>query len=51
MRRSPQLRQKPRLLQLNANVRHAARLAKRHRTDFQKLLGRHQSTPEEFTQR
>jgi two-component system, NtrC family, response regulator GlrR len=33
------------------NVSQAARLAKRNRTDFYKLLGRHQLTPEEFKQR
>jgi len=32
------------------NVSQAARLAKRNRTDFYKLLGRHQLTPEEFKQ-
>jgi hypothetical protein len=51
MRRPPQLGQKPRLLQLEGNVRQAARLAKRTCTDFYKLLGRHQLTPEEFKQR
>jgi two-component system response regulator GlrR len=30
------------------NVSQAARLAKRNRTDFYKLLGRHQLTPEDF---
>jgi two-component system, NtrC family, response regulator GlrR len=30
------------------NVSQAARLAKRNRTDFYKLLGRHQLTPDEF---
>ena len=34
-----------------ADSRRAARLAKRNRTDFYKLLGRHQLTPEEFKQR
>ncbi|HUK01349.1 MAG TPA: sigma 54-interacting transcriptional regulator [Steroidobacteraceae bacterium] len=33
------------------NVSQAARLAKRNRTDFYKLLARHQLTPEEFKQR
>jgi len=33
------------------NVSQAARLAKRNRTDFYKLLGRHQLSPEEFKQR
>ena len=33
------------------NVSQAARLAKRNRTDFYKLLGRHQLTPEEFKDR
>ena len=33
------------------NVSQAARLAKRNRTDFYKLLGRHQLTPEEVKQR
>lgn len=33
------------------NVSHAARLAKRNRTDFYKLLSRHQLTPDEFKQR
>jgi two-component system, NtrC family, response regulator GlrR len=33
------------------NVSQAARLAKRNRTDFYKLLGRHQLTPDEFKQR
>lgn len=33
------------------NVSQAARLARRNRTDFYKLLGRHQLTPEEFKQR
>lgn len=33
------------------NVSQAARLAKRNRTDFYKLLGRHQLTPEDFKQR
>jgi two-component system, NtrC family, response regulator GlrR len=33
------------------NVSQAARLAKRNRTDFYKLLSRHQLTPEEFKQR
>jgi two-component system response regulator GlrR len=33
------------------NVSQAARLAKRNRTDFYKLLGRHQLTPEEFKER
>ncbi|HEY4341147.1 MAG TPA: sigma 54-interacting transcriptional regulator [Steroidobacteraceae bacterium] len=40
------------ILQITAgNVSQAARLAKRNRTDFYKLLGRHQLTPEEFKQR
>ena len=33
------------------NVSQAAGLARRNRTDFYKLLGRHQLTPEEFKQR
>jgi two-component system, NtrC family, response regulator GlrR len=33
------------------NVSQAARLAKRNRTDFYKLLARHQLTPDEFKQR
>jgi two-component system response regulator GlrR len=33
------------------NVSQAARLARRNRTDFYKLLARHQLTPEEFKQR
>ncbi|MEZ5499039.1 MAG: sigma 54-interacting transcriptional regulator [Steroidobacteraceae bacterium] len=33
------------------NVSQAARLAKRNRTDFYKLLNRHQLTPEDFKQR
>lgn len=33
------------------NVSQAARLAKRNRTDFYKLLSRHQLTPDEFKQR
>ncbi len=33
------------------NVSQAARLAKRNRTDFYKLLGRHQLTPDEFKSR
>ena len=33
------------------NVSQAARLARRNRTDFYKLLGRHQLTPEDFKQR
>ncbi len=33
------------------NVSQAARLAKRNRTDFYKLLGRHQLTPEGFKQK
>jgi two-component system response regulator GlrR len=33
------------------NVSQAARLAKRNRTDFYKLLGRHQLTPEDFKSR
>jgi two-component system, NtrC family, response regulator GlrR len=33
------------------NVSQAARLAKRNRTDFYKLLGRHQLTPEDFKER
>jgi two-component system response regulator GlrR len=33
------------------NVSQAARLAKRNRTDFYKLLARHQLTPEDFKQR
>ena len=33
------------------NVSQAARLAKRNRTDFYKLLGRHQLTPEDFKAR
>jgi two-component system response regulator GlrR len=33
------------------NVSQAARLAKRNRTDFYKLLGRHQLTPEDFKHR
>jgi two-component system response regulator GlrR len=37
------------LLQITAgNVSQAARLAKRNRTDFYKLLGRHQLNPEHF---
>lgn len=37
------------LLQVtNGNVSQAARLAKRNRTDFYKLLGRHQLNPEHF---
>ena len=37
------------LLQITGgNVSHAARLAKRNRTDFYKLLGRHQLNPEHF---
>jgi two-component system response regulator GlrR len=37
------------LLQItNGNVSQAARLAKRNRTDFYKLLGRHQLHPEQF---
>ena len=37
------------LLQITGgNVSHAARLAKRNRTDFYKLLGRHQLNPEQF---
>ena len=37
------------LLQItNGNVSQAARLAKRNRTDFYKLLSRHQLTPDEF---
>ena len=37
------------LLQItNGNVSAAARLAKRNRTDFYKLLGRHQLNPEHF---
>lgn len=37
------------LLQItNGNVSQAARLAKRNRTDFYKLLGRHQLNPEHF---
>jgi two-component system response regulator GlrR len=40
------------ILQITAgNVSQAARLAKRNRTDFYKLLSRHQLTPEEFKQR
>jgi len=40
------------ILQITAgNVSQAARLAKRNRTDFYKLLARHQLTPEEFKQR
>jgi two-component system response regulator GlrR len=33
------------------NVSQAARLARRNRTDFYKLLGRHQLVPEDFKQR
>jgi two-component system, NtrC family, response regulator GlrR len=33
------------------NVSQAARLARRNRTDFYRLLARHQLTPEEFKQR
>jgi two-component system response regulator GlrR len=33
------------------NVSQAARLAKRNRTDFYKLLGRHQLMPDDFKQR
>jgi two-component system response regulator GlrR len=33
------------------NVSHAARLAKRNRTDFYKLLGRHQLVPDDFKNR
>ena len=33
------------------NVSQAARLAKRNRTDFYKLLARHQLSPEEFKAR
>jgi two-component system response regulator GlrR len=33
------------------NVSQAARLAKRNRTDFYKLLARHQLVPEDFKQR
>jgi len=37
------------LLQITSgNVSQAARLAKRNRTDFYKLLGRHQLNPEQF---
>ena len=37
------------LLQITGgNVSQAARLAKRNRTDFYKLLGRHQLNPEQF---
>ncbi|RRQ21338.1 sigma 54-interacting transcriptional regulator [Thiohalobacter thiocyanaticus] len=32
----------------NGNVSHAARLAKRNRTEFYKLLGRYELTPQEF---
>jgi len=40
------------LLQITGgNVSQAARLAKRNRTDFYKLLNRHQLTPEEFKAR
>ena len=40
------------LLQITGgNVSQAARLAKRNRTDFYKLLGRHQLTPDEFKSR
>ena len=40
------------LLQITGgNVSQAARLAKRNRTDFYKLLGRHQLTPDEFKAR
>ena len=40
------------ILQITAgNVSQAARLAKRNRTDFYKLLARHQLTPEEFKAR
>jgi two-component system, NtrC family, response regulator GlrR len=39
------------LLQITGgNVSHAARLAKRNRTDFYKLLGRHQLNPDHFKQ-
>jgi len=39
------------LLQITGgNVSHAARLAKRNRTDFYKLLGRHQLIPDRFKQ-
>jgi two-component system response regulator GlrR len=37
------------LLQITGgNVSQAARLAKRNRTDFYKLLSRHQLNPEQF---
>ena len=40
------------ILQITAgNVSQAARLAKRNRTDFYKLLSRHSLTPDEFKQR
>ncbi len=40
------------ILQITAgNVSQAARLAKRNRTDFYKLLARHQLTPDEFKNR
>jgi two-component system, NtrC family, response regulator GlrR len=40
------------ILQITSgNVSQAARLARRNRTDFYKLLARHQLTPEEFKQR
>jgi two-component system response regulator GlrR len=39
------------LLELaSGNISRAARLAGRNRTDFYKLLGRHQLTPEDFKQ-
>ena len=40
----------PRLIEQfqGGNVSQAARLAKRNRTDFYKLLSRHQLTPEDF---
>jgi two-component system response regulator GlrR len=40
------------ILQLTGGkVSQAARLARRNRTDFYRLLARHQLTPEEFKQR
>jgi two-component system response regulator GlrR len=40
------------LLQITSgNVSQAARLAKRNRTDFYKLLNRHQLTPDDFKAR
>ena len=40
------------ILQITAgNVSQAARLAKRNRTDFYKLLGRHQLVPDDFKEK